>query len=121
MVNNHVKKRAEGVSANARVMPIVVVLSILHILIIVVIIMINTTSGDLSSTMQNAGAYTEEATSLLAGSSLLSETATNYILMPRTEAGEINVGPMMAYAEELQQDRRGDAVRLRFEGYDVPQ
>ena len=109
-----------GVSANALVMPIVAVLSILHIAIIALILMINRSSANLSTVMQNAGVYTQEATGLLAGSSLLSETSTNFVLMPTTEAGEANVGPLTAYAQELGVDRRGDAVAARFEDYDVP-
>ena len=113
-------RKVGGVSANALTMPIVVVLAILHITIISVILMINKSSASLSTLMQNAGIYTQEATSLLAGSSLLSETSTNFVLMPETEAGEVNVGPLTAYAQELAVDRRGDAVVARFESYDVP-
>ena len=114
-------KKIGGISANSLVLPIVVILSILHITIIGLIMAINTSSSSLSRIMQNAGSYTQEATSLLAGSSLLSETSSNYILMPTTEMGEVNVGPLMAYAQELGVDRRGDDVVARFADYDVPE
>ena len=106
MPDRKINNRVGGVSANALTMPIVVILSILHVLIIAVIVMINTNSSNLSLIMSNAGQYTQEATSLLGGSSLLSETASNYVLMPLTEAGEANVTPLQAYANELSVPRR---------------
>ena len=117
------KKKVEisGIPAGKLVLPIVAVLVVLHLLIISVIFMINKTSSDLSTTMKNAGTYNQEATSLLAGSSLLSETAGNFVLLPVSETGEINVGPLAAYASELMQDRRGADVLGRFENYDVPE
>ena len=111
--------RVSGVSANALVMPIVVILSVLHVMIIAVIVMINTSSANLSTIMRNAGQYTQEATSLLAGSSLLSETASNYVLMPMTENGEVNVPPLQAYASELGQPRRGEQVLERFRSHKI--
>lgn len=111
--------RVGGVSANALVMPIVVILSVLHILIIAVILMISTSSSNLSAIMRNAGQYTQEATSLLAGSSLLSETSGNFVLMPLTEAGEVNIAPLQIYANELKEPRRGDQVLERFKGYQI--
>ena len=111
--------RVSGVSANALVMPIVVILSVLHVMIIAVIVMINTSSANLSTIMRNAGQYTQEATSLLAGSSLLSETSSNYVLMPMTENGEVNVNPLQAYASELGQPRRGEQVLERFRSHKI--
>ena len=119
MKNGAAQARDNGISANALVMPIIVVISTLHILIIVVILMINSASSNLSAITRNVGIYTQDATSLLAGSSLLSETSSNYILMPLTEAGEVNVSPLQAYAAELEVDRRGDQVLGRFQGYQV--
>ncbi len=112
-------KKIGGISANSLVLPIVVILSILHIAIISLIMAINTSSSSLSRIMQNAGSYTQEATSLLAGSSLLSETATNFVLLPIAENGEINVGPLNAYVQELGNDRRGSQILAKFQEYDV--
>ena len=109
-----------GISANRMMIPIIVLLLLLHALIVNLIFSINSTSGQLSAIMRNAGEYNELATSLLAGSSLLSETASNYILMPTDEAGEANVGPLLAYAQELAQtEHRGASVLKRFEGFDL--
>lgn len=113
--------KVSGIPAGKMVMPIVLILIVLHLMIVSAIFMINKTSSSLSTIMQNAGHYNQEATSLLAGSSLLSETSGNFILMPRTENGEINVSPLSAYAQELMQDRRGPAVLQRFQTYDVPE
>ena len=112
--------KVSGIPAKKLVAPIVGVLVVLHLLIIVTIFMINSASSSLSSIMQNAGRYNQDATSLLAGSSLLSETSGNFVLMPRAENGEVNVAPLSAYAQELTQDRRGEQVLARFQNYDVP-
>ncbi len=113
--------KVSGVPAKKLVAPIVGVLVVLHLLIIVTIFMINSASSNLSTIMQNAGRYNQDATSLLAGSSLLSETSGNFVLMPRAENGEVNVAPLSAYAQELTQDRRGEQVLARFQNYDVPE
>ena len=73
----------------------------------------------LSQQMQSAGVHTADATSLLAGSSLLSETTSNFVLMPLAEEGEVNTFPLLAYANELSVERRGDQVLERFRGYHV--
>ena len=99
--------------------PIIIVLALLHVAIIGLIMQINATSAELSETMKTAGQQIEEATSVLAGASLLSETSTNFILMPVTEHGEINVDPLVAFATEIQRPRRGNQVLERFRNYDV--
>jgi len=112
-------KTVGGIAANSLMRPIIIVLALLHIVIIGLIVKINSTSADLSETMKTAGEQIEEATSVLAGGSLMSETSTNFILMPVTEQGEINVGPLVAFADELQRPRRGNQVLERFRNYDV--
>ena len=82
-------------------------------MIITLIMAINTSSSTLSATMQNSGSYIEEATSILAGSSLLAETSSNFVLVPLTEKGEVNIFPLQAYANELETDRRGYQVADR--------
>lgn len=113
------KNRVGGISANRLVIPVVVILAVLHLMILSVIFMINTSSSRLSRFTQDAGRNTEEATSILAGSSLLSETSSHFILMPLNETGEINVAPLQAYAFELSQPRRGSQVLEKFRTYDV--
>jgi len=114
------KKRFGGIPANAFYVPVAIVLVLLHACVIGLIISINTESGRLSQTMQVSSVCVTDATSLLGGSSLLSETAGNYVLMPITTTGEQNISPLVAYAAELaQDDHRGDAVRARFETYPV--
>ena len=112
-------KTIGGIAANSLMRPIIMVLAVLHIAIIGLIVQINATSAELSETMKTAGQQIEEATSVLAGASLLSETSTNFILMPVTEHGEINVGPLVAFATEIQRPRRGNQVLERFRNYDV--
>ena len=110
-----------GISANRMIVPIIVLLAICHVIIIGLIVSINSASTSLSRTMQNSGTYIEDATSLLAGSSLLSETCTNFVLMPLDGNGDINVSPLVAYANELNTDRRGSQVLEKFSKYSVSQ
>lgn len=112
-------KTIGGIAANSLMRPIIIILAVLHIAIIGLIMQINATSAELSETMKTAGQQIEEATSVLAGASLLSETSTNFILMPVTEHGEINVAPLVAFATEIQRPRRGNQVLERFRNYDV--
>lgn len=120
MKEGNTQKKVGGVAANRLMPPVLIVLSALHIIIIAAIVMISQSSSSLSQVMQNAGIYTREATSLLAGSSLLSETAGNYVLMPSTETGEVNANPLFSYAAELSQpQRRGAQVLAKFREYGV--
>ena len=112
-------KNTGGIAANSLMRPIIIVLAVLHVAIFALILQINATSAELSAEMRKAGEQIEEATSILAGTSLMSETSTNFILMPVTEHGEINAGPLAAYAAELKQPRRGPHVVERFRNYDV--
>ena len=112
-------KTIGGIAANSLMRPIIIVLALLHVAIIGLIMQINATSAELSETMKTAGQQIEEATSVLAGASLLSETSTNFILMPVTEHGEVNVNPLVAFATEIQRPRRGNQVLERFRNYDV--
>ena len=112
---------SEGLSVNRVVVPIIVALAILHIAMVGLIVSINSASISLSRIMQDSGTYIEDATSVLAGSSLLSETCTNFVLMPLNGSGDVNVTPLVAYANELNTDRRGSRVLKKFGGYSVSQ
>ena len=114
------RKKYGGIPANAYFIPVVVVLAILNIIVIVLMFSIFSQSSKLSQTTQNSSVYITDATSLLGGTSMLSETSNNYVLKPITSQGEPNVGPLIAYTKELvQTDHRGDQVLARFETYDV--
>lgn len=108
-----------GIRAYIFVLPVITIIAMLHVIIITLIMAINTSSSMLSATMQNSGSYIEEATSILAGSSLLAETSGNFVLVPLTESGEVNEFPLRAYANELETGRRGYQVAERFRDYDV--
>lgn len=116
--NRHLSQHG-GLSAGKLVMPIILTLAVLHLSIILLIININTSSSQLSIIMQENGIYTQDATSLLAGSSLLSETSTHFVLMPILETGELNLNPLISYATELEKEHRGDDVLERFREYHV--
>ena len=113
------KKNKTGISVHAFVLPLVIVLAMLHVAVIGLFFSISKQSNRLSTIMRSAGTYTQDATSLQAGSSVLSETASTYVLMPILENREANVGTLNAYANELAMDRRGDQVIARFQEYNV--
>ena len=112
-------KSTGGIAANSLMRPIIVVLAILHIVIFALIVQINATSAKLSAVSRTAGERIEEATSVLAGASLLSETSTNFIMVPVHVHGEINVAPLAVFATELARPHRGNQVLERFRNYDV--
>lgn len=116
---NKDKSRRKGISVFGLLIPSLAVLAVLHASVVGLIFGINHESGALSSLMQQSAGYVADATSLLAGSSLLSETSTNFILRPETEDGEMNIGPLMAYSNELQVKRRGDDILEKFKGSHV--
>ena len=113
------KKGKTGISVHALVLPLVIVLAVLHVAVIGLFFGISGESNRLSTIMRNSGTYTQEASSLLAGSSTLSETAGGFVLLPVLDSGEVNVGPLNAYAQELMVDRRGDQIVARFQEYGV--
>ena len=120
--DNRGEKRRDnpgGIRANNFMMLMVILFIFLYVLIISLFMKISRVSASLSETMQKSSSYIEEATSILGGSSLLSETSSNFILVPVTESGEINLSPLIAYAGELESDRRGPQVAERFQGYEV--
>lgn len=116
---NTYNKQIGGFTANRLAIPIIITLIVLQFLVIFLFVSISKESHNLSSTMQKSGEYTADATGLLAGSSLMSETATSFVLVPTTESGDLNVTPLSAYATELTKDRRGPDVEKRFAKYDV--
>lgn len=117
--NKQPGNRRKAVSARKMLIPIIAILVVLHALIIYLIISINAASGVLSTTMQRSGTYTSDASSLLASTSMMSETSSHYVLLPTLEDGSINFGPLVAYTETLDSDSRGDAVSARFREYEV--
>ena len=112
-------KDVGGLKSYSVMVPIIVVLAVLHIIVIVTIVQINSASAGLTAIMRKQGEYMKDATSLLAGSSLMSETSGNYVLKPNMDTGGININALAAYATEIQKPRRGNHVAERFRGYDV--
>ena len=115
------KKNLGGIPANRVMVPLILILVILHVIIIGLIVNISSRSSELSDTMRRSSLYIEDATSLLAGSSLMSESSANFVLLPVTANGELNFSPLAAYAGELAVDRRGNQVMEKFQHYDVSQ
>ncbi len=116
---NTSKGNVRGITANRLAIPIIIIIVILHVLVIFLFFTISKESQELSMTMQKSAEYVADANGLLAGSSLMSETATNFVLVPIIESGEVNVTPLAAYANELKNDRRGPQVVERFSKYNV--
>lgn len=73
----------------------------------------------MSAGMQRYSDYVSEANSLQVGSSILSETASTYVLLPVQENGEPNVSPLLDYTDELSVPRRGGRIAEQFARYSV--
>ena len=113
------QKKVGGIAANAIMRPIIAILAILDIAIIGMYLQITEETRQLSSVMNRIGVYTGEANSLLAGASLLSQTAANFVLVPVKKNGEFNIYPLTIYANELNRPRRGSQVLERFRDYEI--
>lgn len=112
-------KKVGGVTANALIFPLLLLIAVLHIFIINLIVEVTRSEDSLTDLISRSGLYQQTATNLQAGTSILSETASGYVQVPVTPDGASNVGPLTAFAEELGNDRRGDAIAARFRGFDV--
>ena len=110
--NESVKGR--GISTNMLVIPFVIILVFLHIVIVLLIRDVNHSENVLFNQMQQCSDFQQDATNIQAGASILSETATSFILQPLTGDDETNVGPLMTYVQELDRDRRGPEMAERF-------
>ena len=118
-MKNSVKPEKQGISANAIMMPLGIIIAVLLVFIIFLVFEVNRSSNELTDLMERYGVYQQDVTNLQAGINTLSETANNFVQIPVTEDGETNVGPLMAYAQELGRDRRGPQILERFQEYDV--
>ena len=107
-----------GFRANSIVIPLVVVIAILHIAIIALVFEANRANRELSEMMQDCSDYQQYATNLQANSSTLSETASAFVQIPIVD-GELNVGPLLQYTQELGRDRRGPQVAEWFKAHNV--
>ena len=118
---NAADKNHNGLPANSVLIPIIVAIGILLAIIGSLIAAVNKSSNKLARTLQDSGAYIEEITSFLIGANLLSESSSAFVLRPLTDSGGVNVQPLMSYAYELKNDRRGDKIMNDFKGYDIAQ
>ena len=108
-----------GIPANAIMMPLGAMFSILLVCVVFLILEVNRSSNELSDLMERNGVYQLEATELQMGINTLSETANSFVQTPVTGDGTTNVGPLKAYAEEMGKDRLASKIAERFEGYEV--
>ena len=111
------RRRLGGVSAKGIALPLAFVIALLQVAIIVLIIVANTRNATLSSTINDYSKYESDASSLVAGASVLNGTATGYVAAPTV------LGPLYQYSAELNEhpglERRPAAVAARFADADV--
>ena len=112
-------KKVGGLPTWKVVLPIACILVVLHVIIIGATLTINKASSGLTNIMQTYSGYISDVTDLQAGASTLTETSSSFLLRPVLGNGEINVSPLVAYASELQNPRRGEDILKRFEGKDI--
>ena len=113
------KTNKRGFSLLVIIVPAFLLLLVAQVLVIALIMSLSGKSNKLSESINNSGEYISDATGLLAGVSVLSETSTSFVVQPLRGNGEVSVGPLNAYASELRQDRRAEDVLARFETYGV--
>lgn len=118
---SHGKKKdsSKAVSIIVIIWPLIAAIAVLHIGIIFMIISINDQSAVLSQTMQNSSRYVSEVSSLMARTSMLVETSSNYILMPENEDGTVNFGSVTAFSEELKTSETGAEISAKINSFDV--
>ena len=119
MKKENINKKRINVSTKAFTIPLLIIVTLIHISIIMLIININRASNNLFDLMQRSGDYQIDATSMQASNTVMSETCNNYIQMPVTADSSPDVGPLMAYVNELSSERRSPKVAERFRHYNV--
>ena len=119
MKNVQPQKKVGGIAANAIMFPIIALLTVIDLAIIGMFMQINAGANQLSAVSSKAGVYIGEANSLLAGTSLLAQTAANFVLVPVKKNGDFNAYPLTTYANELKKPRRGSQVLERFRNYEI--
>ena len=122
-MKNKAKSEIGGFTANTLIIPLAAILVAIITCIAILTMSVNWTSSDLADKMQQSGDYQQTATELQAGSSTLAETCSNFVQMPAVDtpdgAKQTNVGPMLAYLEELGVERRGPQIAERFREFGV--
>lgn len=109
-MNETEKNKIGGVTASFLIIPLSIVLAILMVSVALLTKNVNRITGDMEYQMQRSSELQQAATRMQAGTSVLSETATIFVMTPvipgGPEAGSLNEGPLQGYAEELAVDRR---------------
>ena len=102
-------------------MPLILITFILQIGLIINASVISTFSNILSQTMTDSAENVSDISILQSRFSLLSETATSFIIRPyNDETGTVNDSPLLGYASELAQSSRDpDAVLARIKARGV--
>ena len=108
------KYRVGGMPANSIIIPFAVIIAILHIMISILIYEVNRSSNQLAGMLEQSSSLQENATNLQAGSSVLSETATTFAVVPTDGDGKVNAGPLMTSAQEMKRPRRGVNIVKTF-------
>ena len=108
-----------GVPANYILIPLIIIFLLLYGCVMWIVYNVNKSSSDLADLMTQTRIHQEEATDLMAGASILSETSTSVVVKPILEDGTFNVGPLKTYANELSVNRRGPDIAARFMEFDV--
>lgn len=97
----------KGIKSWILIIPLLVFTFALQVAIIINASIISKDSNELNKLMTDCADDVNDITSLQAGSSLLSETATSFVYIACiSESEDVNVTPLIGYASELQLPRR---------------
>lgn len=103
----------KGVKSWLLILPMLLMTFILQIGLIINASVISTLSNMLSQTMTDSAENVSDISTLQSRFSLLSETATSFIIKPyNDETGTVNEAPLLGYASELAQSSRDPDVVL---------
>ena len=111
------RKILGGFTGKGVIIPAIVIVIALFSVIIYANTSINRLSDLMSTTMRNYSKYVSEATTIQGGASSLSEQLTSFVLMPTLPNGNLNIGPLTAFASEVTSGRRGYEVMSYFKNY----
>ena len=97
---SELRKKLGGLTSREILIPLFIAFVIIHVIIITSFLGANILSNQLGETQRRYTDYVSEANSVIGGSSMMSETCTNFVLAPVDGEGNINVGPLLAFAGE---------------------
>ncbi|MBR6072314.1 MAG: GGDEF domain-containing protein [Acholeplasmatales bacterium] len=117
------KEKVKGLRSIYVFIPAIIWISILYVLIIICTVLLNTSTANMASQMENTASINREISRLQSASSKMSETVTSFAYAPTIiKNGEetLNVDPLNAYLSEFGDDsKKPDNIVARLQEYNL--